>query len=478
MTSDHESKPGAEHPAIDANRSASAGSEGESGVWDTQGGPIEGRRRRALIGGFWVVAMMASQHVTRLISNLVLTRLLFPDDFGLMAYITIVMNVLLMFSDLGLNVAVVRSKRADQGFINCAWTIRLIRGVLLWLIAVALAWPTSAFFGESDLLIMIPIAALTVVIAPFGSPSQWFCSRKIHLLPIFWRGLFANVSGLLFKIILAIYLQSVWALILGMIFVTVLNVVTSYWIMPEIRPRLAWDRSAFHELMTFGKWLFFGSILTFIVQQGDKLVLGKMLTKEMLGIYVIAMILPRAVIDLLIRMNSSIQLPIYADLYHHASERLRSRILQSRIVLNLVGLGSCCVLAVGGQYIIDFLYDPRYVQAGWMLQIIAVGVIPVVINMTSLSIALPVGDSFAHFVGQLYKSAAFITGMAVGGTLFGVTGLLIGIAVANVASYPIVVWVSRRHGVWFPWFDLGCYTAAFGFVAIGWTILGPPQINL
>lgn len=436
------------------------------------------RKRRAVVASFWVASSIVFSYGTRLVSNLVLTRLLFPEVFGLLAFVTIVMNVLSMFSDFGVGISVLRSKRGDERYINCAWTVRLIRGGAIWIGASIAAWPASWFFEEPQLIAIIPAVALASAIGPLSSPSLWICNRKLVKWPLFWRSAFNDTAGLLLKIILAIYLQSVWALVIGQLFACVLGVVTSYWVMPGIRPRLVWDREIVREFTRFGKWLFASSILAFVVQQGDKIVLGKQLDTVTLGIYVIALILPNTLVNLVKQLDRNILLPVYADLAHHATSSLRRRVMHSRIVLVALTAGPACVLAVGGQFIIELLYDPRYVSAGWILQIIATGVVAFVINTSMASIALPVGDSRGLFVYQLVKGVLFLAGMVIGGWLFGFPGLIAGIAISHFLSYPAAAWIANRHGVWHPLVDGAAYLGSIVVISLGWYLIGPPEMPI
>ena len=85
----------------------------------------------------------------RLASNLILTRLLFPEAFGLMAIIALFLTGLQMISDVGLVTCIVRSKRGnDPAFLNTTWTIQIIRGMLLCVACILMAGPVARFYEE------------------------------------------------------------------------------------------------------------------------------------------------------------------------------------------------------------------------------------------------------------------------------------------------------------------------------------------
>ena len=102
---------------------------------------------RALRSSMLTVGGFGAAQVMRLASNLILTRLLFPEAFGLMALVSVFMMGLQQFSDVGVTPAILQSRRGDErDFLNTAWTIQAVRGAGLWLLACALAWPAVALF--------------------------------------------------------------------------------------------------------------------------------------------------------------------------------------------------------------------------------------------------------------------------------------------------------------------------------------------
>ena len=136
---------------------------------------------RALRGSaITALGYVASQGL-RLASNLILARLLFPEAFGLMALVTVVLVGLAMFSDVGIGPAISRSPRGDDpAFLNTAWTMHVIRGVMLWLTALALAWPLAWFYEAPDLRNLLPVAGISLLIAGFN-PTRIETANR-HLL--------------------------------------------------------------------------------------------------------------------------------------------------------------------------------------------------------------------------------------------------------------------------------------------------------
>ena len=94
-----------------------------------------GMKARALRGSLLTSISFGSENILRLVSNLVLTRILFPEAFGLMVLVQMVFAGASMLSDVGIKSAIVQDKRGDDPvFLNTAWAVQILRGLLIWLL--------------------------------------------------------------------------------------------------------------------------------------------------------------------------------------------------------------------------------------------------------------------------------------------------------------------------------------------------------
>jgi len=125
-----------------------------------------------LSGTTWTVVGHGGGQLIRLARSLILTRLLYPEAFGLMSLVAAIMYGLEMLSDTGVGPAITRDKRGeDPDFLNTGWTIQVIRGVLLWLISCLIALPVAHFYGLPELAQLIPAVGLTTVLGGFSSTA-------------------------------------------------------------------------------------------------------------------------------------------------------------------------------------------------------------------------------------------------------------------------------------------------------------------
>ena len=108
-------------------------------------------KRKAIIGGLWTFAGFGSSQLIRLIGNLILTRLLIPEFFGVMAVVNSLMIGFVLLSDFGVKQSLIQSKNGnDLTFLNTAWTIEVIRGCFLFVICCLCARPAVNIYNSSS----------------------------------------------------------------------------------------------------------------------------------------------------------------------------------------------------------------------------------------------------------------------------------------------------------------------------------------
>ena len=159
---------------------------------------------------------VGGQQFLRLASNLILTRLMFPEAFGLMALIQTFMVGLQMFSDIGIGPSIIQNRRGeDPDFLNTAWTIQIIRGTILWLLSCALAWPLARFYDEPQIFWLMPVVGLSALITGFRSTKNAVANRNMQLGLQTAIALASQAAGLVVMIVLAWMTSSVWSLVIG-----------------------------------------------------------------------------------------------------------------------------------------------------------------------------------------------------------------------------------------------------------------------
>ena len=401
-------------------------------------------KKQAIRGTIWTILAQGGSHFLRLGGNLILTRLLVPELFGLMALVNTFIMGIGLFSDIGIRPSIIRSQRwNDPVFLNTAWTLQVLRGFWIWLGCLLIAWPVSHFYGDSRLIWLIPIVGLTALISGFTSTSIPILSRKLEIGKISSIEIGTQFIGLTVMVFWAFLRKTIWALVGGSLISSCIKVLWSHQLNSEAHNRFAWEKDALKEIISFGKWIFVSTMMTFLASQADRLILGKLFSLELLGIYTIAFTmadLPKQVIQ---RINRQIMFPVisqYADLDRKS---LREKILKKRWLL-LIGLAAMVTFLVGfGDLLIKGLYDQRYEQAAWMLPVLALGLWPLLLSLSIDKALYAIGNPKFVAFGNFLKVLYMVILLPLGFNLLGILG-----AVVVVAFNDLPVYGSVAYGLW------------------------------
>ena len=409
----------------------------------TEGTGLMGRALRgsALTAGSYVITQGL-----RLASNLLLTRILFPEAFGLMALVSVVLVGLQMFSDTGVGPAISRSARGDEpDFLDTAWSINVVRGGLLWLLTCALAWPLAALWEAPDLRQLLPVAGVTLLIAGFNPTRIDTANRHLMLGRLTALDLAAQVIGIAAMVGLAVVMQSVWALIFGAIVGSCAKLVLTWGWLPGAANRFRWDGPAAHELVHFGKWIFLSTVCGFLLSQGDKAILGSYLPLPDLGIYNIGYFLASFPALLAGAVVARVMIPLYRE---RAEGRRDGRLERMRWGLTAGILLALGALALMGGPLVHLLYDDRYLAAGVIVTAVALVQMPTVIGMTYDQSALAAGDGRGYFALIAMRAGVQTLAFLLGAHLAGLGGALLGQGLAAALVHPLIIRLARKHGVW------------------------------
>jgi O-antigen/teichoic acid export membrane protein len=427
-------------------------------------------------GSGWIFAGYGASQAFRLGSNLILTRLLIPKVFGLSALINTFMTGLRMFSDLGIGLSILQSDRGDDPvFLNNAWTIQVFRGLFLWICACIGAWPFARFYGEPELGWLITISGITVMVSGFNSTSLFTAQRHLRMARLTLTEIFSQLLAIGVMISWAVISPTVWALVAGGLAGSLVKMAASHIWLPGIKHRFSWDHESVQSLVRFGRWIFLSTLISFILDNSDRLILGKVLSLSDLGVYSIAAMIAKVIQIAYSRLAMSVLLPVYSKLKRLSREEFRARIRRVRMAKMGVFLPPLWILAIFGQDIISFLYDDRYHEAGWMLQILAVGGV-FRIGSTTGPFYLAFGNSFLNMVLVAVQGSILLGGMAVGGIMYGKIGVIVGIGACQLIYYPIRVFVYRKHSVWLYGMDAVGLGGSLGVILFGLWATGQMQL--
>lgn len=452
-----ESETASEAPAPPANPESAEAPERES---RTPGG----LRRMVIRGSALEMIGYGTSQIIRFVSNLILSRLLFPEAFGLMALVNILNQGLIMLSDVGLPTVVVQSPRGDDPrYLNTAFTWQAVRSVVLFIAAVAMALPMAYLYSEPELVWLIPVGAVSVLLIGVRSTSYFTLRRQLRVGPLLVLELVSQVGAVAVMIPWAMVAPSVWTLVGGMLVTGLIASIGSHLIQVGYRNRFEWDNDSAKSMLEFGKWIAGSSMLTFASQQGDRLLLGRFLGAGTLGVYSMAVFLSSALGEAISRVTTGVFFPAYSRVHNEGGGRLQQVFYKTRLATDALILPALAGLAVLGPWLVQLLYDPRYRDAGWMLQVLSVRVALSCLVWPQQFCLFALGHAKYGFYLNLARVLTLAVGVPIGYTLSGVPGLVWAVTISEIPALFVCYFGMARAKLLSVWMEL----RAPGFYAFG-----------
>lgn len=409
----------------------------------------------------------------RLGGNLILTRLLFPEAFGLMGIYAAIVYGVHMLTDVGIGTSIVQKERGnDQTFLNTAWTVQILRGVIVWGVLCALAFPVANLYGQPLLAAMLPVVGLCAIIGGFNSTKMYSVQRNLDAKRITQIEIGVNALGLIFTAYLAWLMHSVWALVWGNVFGASLGLIASHYVLHGTKNKFAWDLDAVTHLKGMGRWIMLGSSLTFLSVEGARLMIGAMLDMQQVALYTLASTLNLMFSKAMEQVTGRVFFPTYSEIHRTTPEKLKTILYKARLTIILPSWGLAVLFIFLGTQIMGVLYDVRYRGSGPMLEFLAAGSLVGCLWMSYSGALLAMGKAATNTFLTAILVVLQISAIFIGFHFGGVTGIVIGVAAVNWIMYPVYAYVMSSIGLWHNKLDLIMVAASVLIMVVAW-----PHLN-
>jgi len=419
-------------------------------------------RRKVFTASLWVIGAFGLGQALRLAGNLIATRLLEPEMFGVMAIIFVVMQGLTMFSDVGLWAFIVRHKGGAQAHIlDTVWTMQLMRGWIVFILLVLLVLlfqglkrsigiDSGSVYGFDLLPVLLIVVGFTAVINGYKTMAPAVQSKELNRAKLETITLVSQSCGIAVMLLWAWFVPTIWALVAAGVTSSIISLILTYKVFP-MRHKIAWDKEVVKEVFHFGKWVVLASLLTFLAQQGDKFFFGAYISPALLGVYSIAFMLASTLTSVTQQLASQILFPVFSRTVNSEGGELKAVYYNSRLKLDTVVYLSAGFLLAIAPTLISFLYDERYVEAGWMLQVLTVSIVGMATSSVAQECLSAIGKTKIRMQVMLVRSVGLLVGLPLFFNFYGFEGAVWAVALNVWMGLPVIYWVMYQNKL-FSWF--------------------------
>lgn len=374
----------------------------------------------------------------------ILSRLLSPEDFGLVGMAMVATGFVRLFADIGLATATVQRDKIDQSFVSALFYIDLLFSFGLMLVCLAIAPLSAAIFAEPRVTVVIAVVALTFPLVALRGQHQALLARRMMFLRINFVSITANTLGAAAAILSAWWLElGYWSIVVGFVVNDVTMVLLSWIVSPWLPSRpgsLAAGRSA----IGFGLNLLGANLAGWLWKQADRALIGWRWDASELGYYTRAYSVLMVPISLISGPIGSAVIPALSRLQNDKPRWTALMLTAARALAFFSGLLTIG-LALNSEFIIGLILGPQWEYSVTIFSLLALSLFPSFVWEHARFVFISLGrtDTMRRYAvaAAIVHVIAFAIGVA-----WGAIGVALSLAIASALVTPPLLVVSARVG--------------------------------
>jgi O-antigen/teichoic acid export membrane protein len=375
----------------------------------------------------WSAALAGTVQVTRILTGLVLVRLLAPHDYGLAGMVLLFSSLVLAISDVGLGAGLIKQQSISEEDRSTAFWTSAAVGTLLMTLAITCAGLVAEFFHEPGVRPLLMVMSVSFLATSLGMTQNSLFQRAMNFRAMSLRMMIAIIGGALVAIVIAALGGGAWALVGQQVTVSVLSTLF-LWLLSSWVPSFTFSKESLRRLGSFGLPLLGSNLLNYTQANADNILVGRYIGSAALGVYSVSynvILLP------LQRLFGPIQETLFPALsrLQNDMERLSSlwvrvvRIVTAAVAPVMLGL-----IVVAPDFV-DSIMGARWHDAVPVIRILALVTLMQSVNAVGERTLAVLGK-----VGIVFRFAILRTVLAIGAFVVGLHWGIVGVAAAYTAA--------------------------------------------
>ena len=437
--------------------------------------PKKNLTRSTLSAFGWQYTSIIAQALLQLVVLAVLSRLLSPDDFGVLGFALIFVGFAALFSQMGVGPALIQRAELTTEHVRVGFTLSMLLSLGFTALLAAAAPLAGRFMAHDQVIQVLRVVSLNFLFTGLGVVSEALLKRDLKFKKLMWANILSYLFGYAAPGILLAWMGfGVWALVGATLGQSLLHSVLLLVYRPHpLAPSLA--RREAGELLFFGGGLTPAHFLNYTAHQGDYFVVGRLAGAGPLGIYTRAyqlMMLPAKYFG---QVLTVVLFPVMARMQHSRGQLVRTY-LSGIAVVTLVSAPLSVLMVVLAPEIVSVVLGPQWVETVLPFQILALGVVA--------RSSYKIDDALARALGVMYQRSVrdgiYAAGVILGslaGLRWGLPGVACGVLAAVLLNYLLAMQMSRRL-LELTWGDIlrALLPALYPALAAGVVAVGVPAL--
>lgn len=393
----------------------------------------------------WDFLGKISGQLSAFIVSIVLTRLLKPEEYGIMGMAMVIIAFSAIFLNLGFSNAIIQQKEISKQQLSTVFYLNLGVGIILFLLCFLAAGSIADFYNQPQVKPVFRALSFTFIISALNIVPTSLLYRQMKFKVSTIIGVISTIISGITGIIMAYKGYGVWSLVAQSMTASFLSLI---FITLYIRflPLRYFNFSSVKPLWKYGSKLFASGILDTLFTRLDVFIIGKIFNPATLGLYTRAQTL-----DVFVRQLSSgsIASVLFPFIAKHQDDRqfVREQYIRALHVIMMVSVGIGGLLYVVAEDLFVFLFSSRWLVSGSYFRIMALAVFVWPVSNLMCTLISALGNSHAFLKLEALKKAAYIPVYAMG-FLWGIEGFIYCLVASfYFALFLNILFVKKEIGV-------------------------------
>lgn len=400
-------------------------------------------KQKAAAGMVWSALQRYSTMFIQFISGIILARLLTPYDYGCIGMLAIFMVLAESFIDGGFGSALIQKKRPTQEDYSTIFFWNLGMAVLLYAVLYFSAPAIARFYNIPLLCDVLRVQGVILFIYAFNIVQRNQLQKKLNFRVLSIVTITTSITSLAITIIMAYHGYGVWSLVAQHILMALIPALV-FWFYIKWRPIWTFSWKSFHELFSFGFYMFLTHLLNQFGQQIQGLLIGRFYNASTMGLYSKAYATEKLSSQSISQVMTQVTYPLYAEVQDD-KERLSNIIRRITMTLSYATFPLMFILLLCAKPVFIILYSERWIDSVPYFQVLCIAGLAFCLQAVNYQSISAIGKSKAMFVWTFVKRAVGIVFVVSGLLLFGMKGLLVGMVLNTWFSYFVNIYLVSKY---------------------------------
>jgi len=394
----------------------------------------ESLKQKTISGMIWNAIERFGSSFFLFVSNLVLARLLSPDDFGCIGMLTVFISISAAIVDGGFGSALIQKKNPSKADYSTVFFWNLFLALILYIILYLSATAVAKFYKIPSLSDLLKVLGVIVIINSFTLIQQNILKKQIAFKKLAKMNLGAIIAGTCVGILFAFLGYGVWSLVIKTLVTGIVQCVV-YWLSNHWRPQWVFSWTAFRSLFKFGSFMFLTSITNTLYQNIVSLIIGKSFSAAVLGYFTQARKLEDVTRQSLSSVVNNVTFPVFSQIQDDKA-KLREATRKSLKLLAFINFSIMTLLIVIAKPLFVFLFTEKWNQSIPFFQMICISGFIDIANSLNHNLIASLGKSHMLLSVRSIQQTVAISLMLLG-LIGGLWGLVLGYVFSSYTNFII-----------------------------------------